>query len=151
MWLGISSLDDYSSTESDSDMDLSILQGYSDAIDAINKYKGNGVQVWYDLPEEVRTNGTVFHYVPPMTFYNEYRIEATEELPAVVYLDAETQERADDLKVTIREYALTETAKFIVGDRPIEELPDYFDEMDALGAQDYIKIHQDYFDAVVGG
>ena len=148
---GISSLENFDSNDAGADMDLSILTGYSDAIDAVNKYNGNGVQAWYDLPEEVRTNGTVFHYVPPMTFYNEYRIEPTEELPAVVYLDAETQERADDLKVTIREYALTETAKFIVGDRPIEELPDYFDEMDALGAQDYIKIHQDYFDAVVGG
>ena len=45
---------------------------------------------------------------------------------------------------------MAETAKFITGGRPIEELGDYFDQMDALGAQEYIQIHQDYFDSVMG-
>lgn len=46
---------------------------------------------------------------------------------------------------------MTECAKFITGERDLSELPDYFDQMDALGAAEYVQIHQDYYDTVVGG
>ena len=45
---------------------------------------------------------------------------------------------------------MTETAKFVVGDRPIEEMGDYFDEIEKLGATEYVQIHADYYAAVKG-
>ena len=132
-------------------MDVSTLDGYPEAQEAILNYQGKCVDIWYDYPAEVRTgNGVFFQYVPAWTNYNPLRIPATEELPTVIYFDAETTETANDLFVTINEFVNTETAKFIVGDRPIEELPDYFDELDALGVQDYIKIYTDYYASVMG-
>ena len=124
-------------------------QGSDEANELANKYTGAGVQTFVELDRETRAKQ--MQGLPPKAFYGGYRVAATEEFPAVMYLDAETQELKDDLYVTLKEYATTETAKFITGERDIAELADYFDEMDALGAQDYIKIHQDYFDAVVGG
>jgi len=114
----------------------------------MNNYTGTGVQSWVELPAEKRI--TVFS-LPSRAFYKDIQVAANEEFPAVVWFDTETQATLNDIKVTLKEYSVTETAKFITGERDLAELPDYFDEMDALGAQDYIKYHQDYFDAVVGG
>jgi len=114
-----------------------------------SKYAGKGVESYTALDVETRCKN--IQGLPPRAFFEEYQVAGNEEFPAVVYWDAETQEIIDDLKVTLKEYSLTECARFITGERDLAELPDYFDEMDALGAQDYIKYHQDYFDAVVGG
>ncbi|MBQ8639791.1 MAG: extracellular solute-binding protein [Lachnospiraceae bacterium] len=68
-----------------------------------------------------------------------------EGYPASVYLDEETAEEALNLLTGLKEYAEQESAKFITGARPLSELDDYFDQMDALGAQDYVKIYADYY------
>ena len=36
------------------------------------------------------------------------------------------------------------------GERPIEELNDYFDEIEALGATEYVQLHADYYDSIYG-
>jgi len=115
----------------------------------ILKYDGKGVQSWVELDVEKRC--TYMQGMPPRAFYADIQVAANEEFPAVVYFDAETSEFLNDTKVALKEYSMTETAKFITGERDLAELPDYFDEMDALGAAEYIQIHQDYFDAVVAG
>ena len=50
----------------------------------------------------------------------------------------------------LRSYAEPEIAKFVTGARPLtdEELNDYFDNLDQLGAADYVKAYQDYMDSV---
>ena len=53
-----------------------------------------------------------------------------------------------NLATVLREYARTESAKFITGARPLSELDDYFDQMEALGALDFVKVYQDYYDAM---
>lgn len=132
-------------------IDVSNLDGYPESQEAILNYQGKCVDIWYDYPAEVRTaNGVFFQYVPAWTNYNPLRIPAEEELPTVIYFDAETTETANELFVAIKEYVNTETAKFIVGERDLAELPDYFDELDKLGAQDYIQIYTDYFESVLG-
>ena len=68
--------------------------------------------------------------------------------PNAVYLDAETAVEMNNLKTVLNEYASAETAKFITGARPLSELDDYFDQMEALGALDYVKVYQDYYDAM---
>lgn len=48
----------------------------------------------------------------------------------------------------VSNYATTETAKFITGERPIEEADDYLAEIRAMGADELIEIYkqayQDY-------
>ena len=70
----------------------------------------------------------------------------TEEcFPLIVFFDAETQTRLNEQFVAIKEYAQSETAKFITGVRPLEEIDDYFDEIEVLGAVEYVKIYADYY------
>ena len=68
--------------------------------------------------------------------------------PNSVYLDAETSVEMGNLATVLREYARTESAKFITGARPLSELNDYFDQLEALGALDYVKVYQEYYDAM---
>jgi len=70
------------------------------------------------------------------------------KFPEIVFLTEEEAVRANDLYVAIREYGVSETAKFITGQRPLDELDDYFDTMDELGAQEYVKIFADYYESV---
>lgn len=71
-----------------------------------------------------------------------------EVYPSIVYLDAETSEQAGNLLVGIKEYAQQETAKFITGGRSLDELDDYFDEIERLGATEYVQIYKDYYESV---
>ena len=126
-----------------------IVEGGAEALELYDKYDGKGVLAWVELDRETRAKH--IQGLAPRTVNAQWQVDPATEFPTTIYFDAETQEFVDDCKVTFKEYVNTECAKFIVGDRPMEELEDYFDELDALGAQEYIKIHQDYYDAVVGG
>ena len=111
----------------------------------VEKWAGKGIESWghdSDNPLDDMTVASAAAFNMPYV--------ADEQFPAIVYFDAETQERVDELFVALKEFAMTETAKFVVGDRPIEELPDYFDEIEALGATEYVKIHADYYAALKG-
>lgn len=77
---------------------------------------------------------------------NQYR--TTDVFPGVVYLDADTTEYISGLKAAIDEYATQETAKFITGARPLDELDDYFDEIERLGADEYVQVYQEYYDSI---
>lgn len=59
-----------------------------------------------------------------------------------VYLSAEDTQRAADLSTVINDYVNAESAKFIVGARPLEELDTYFEELKALGIEEYIEIYR---------
>ena len=74
----------------------------------------------------------------------------TDVFPKVVYLDAESQEIVDNLALPLTEHIEAETAKFVTGARPIEELDAYFDELDKLGAQEYVQIYVDYYNSLNG-
>ena len=52
------------------------------------------------------------------------------------------------MKTAIDEYASQETAKFITGARPLEDLDSYFDEIERLGAAEYVQVYQEYYDAI---
>jgi len=116
------------------------------------KYDGTGAasseildsQAFIDFPTYDVQNTS------PRAFNMPYVVSPDEMLPVYVYFDSDTQERANELLVALKEYSTTETAKFIVGDRPIEELDAYFDEIEALGATEYVKIYADYFAALKG-
>ena len=63
------------------------------------------------------------------------------------YLDAETSIEVGQMMAIIREYAVQETANFIVGRRPLtdEELEKYFEEIEFLGALEVVEIYSNYY------
>lgn len=69
-----------------------------------------------------------------------------------VYLTAEQNQRVADLSTVINDYVAAETAKFIVGTRPLSELDNYFEELKAMGIEEYIEIYREayapYMDAI---
>lgn len=62
-----------------------------------------------------------------------------------VYLTAEQNQRVADLSTVINDHVTAETAKFIVGTRPLEELDAYFAELKNLGIEEYIQIYRDAY------
>lgn len=73
-----------------------------------------------------------------------------EGYPSSVYLDQETALRAANLLTVITEYAEQESAKFVTGTRSLDELDNYFDEIERLGATEYVEIYQNYYDSING-
>lgn len=73
----------------------------------------------------------------------------TDHLTAVrlpdVYLTAEQNQRVADLSTVINDYVTAESAKFIVGTRPLSELDAYFEELKSLGIEEYIAIYQEAY------
>ena len=74
-------------------------------------------------------------------------------LPSV-FLSEEDATRANDIKIAIDTYVSAETAKFVVGERPLEELDDYFEALRKLNIEEYIDIYrtayQTYMDGIFG-
>lgn len=67
--------------------------------------------------------------------------------PSVTYFDEETNARIAELKTLIDDYATQEIAKFIIGERDLSEIDDYFNELQALGADEYVQYYADYYAA----
>lgn len=69
-----------------------------------------------------------------------------------IYLTEEEATRANDLKTALDTYVSSETAKFIVGERPLSELDGFFDQLRKLNVEEYINIYrtayQQYMDSI---
>lgn len=70
--------------------------------------------------------------------------------PNVVYFSPEVSTQALNLRTIIKEYAEQETAKFVTGARDLAELEAYFNEIERLGATEYVQYYQEYYDAMNG-
>lgn len=72
-----------------------------------------------------------------------------DKYPSYVFFDVETTNELTDCLTSMKEYATQEIAKFVTGARPLtdEELSDYFDTLDSLGAQEYVKAYADYYES----
>lgn len=114
-----------------------IIDGYPD----IKGYKG-------DVPirKTITYNETHFRSALKDTLVDL----VVEGYPNNVYFDAETSVKVGNLKTIINEYAEQESAKFITGARPLSELNAYFDEIERLGAKEYVKYYEDYYNAIKG-
>lgn len=64
--------------------------------------------------------------------------------PVYPYFDSATNTKITDLKSVLNAHAETESAKFITGARDLATLDQYFDELDALGYQEYLDIYKAY-------
>lgn len=76
-------------------------------------------------------------------------LEATEAyhqapLPSV-YPDPELSAEYGDLQTLIQSHVDTETAKFVVGQRPLSEFADFQKELKDLGGDRYLEIAQGYY------
>lgn len=65
-----------------------------------------------------------------------------EGFPTIVYYDEDTTYAMNDLKVVIDTYAKAEVAKFIVGERDIEEFDAFVGELEAIGLREYEGYYQ---------
>lgn len=76
--------------------------------------------------------------------YEAHQGHMVDGLPSM-YMDVEQAARYTDLKTVIKNYVDAETAKFIVGQRPLTELDAYFEELEKIGIDEYIKICKDTY------
>lgn len=61
------------------------------------------------------------------------------------YADADTMATYGDYKTAINTHVSSELAKFVVGERSMDELPAFFAELDALGLQEYWAMVQELY------
>ncbi|MCR2048395.1 extracellular solute-binding protein [Acetatifactor muris] len=66
-----------------------------------------------------------------------------------VYLSLEQKEEADNYATVINDYVTQETAKFIAGERPLDEFDAYQNELKDLGVEDYINIYKDAYSGFI--
>ena len=62
-----------------------------------------------------------------------------------MYLSVEQSHRYTDLKTVIKNYVDAETAKFVVGQRSLDELENFFTELADLGVDEYISICEEAY------
>jgi len=70
------------------------------------------------------------------------------EFPNIVYWDDATSRRLTDLSSVINDYASIQFAQFVTGARPLSDLNAYYNELDRMGYQEYLKYHVDYYEKV---
>lgn len=75
-------------------------------------------------------------------------VDFNDELPAAIYLGTDVAARVSELQVAVKTYADAEFAKFVTGQRSLDTMDEYFDEIDKLGAQEIVQIYQDYVDSL---
>ncbi len=68
-----------------------------------------------------------------------------EYYPNIVFFTAEETERISDLSASLKAYSREQVAAFVTGARSLDELPAYFDALDAMGYQEYLKYYVDYY------
>jgi len=61
------------------------------------------------------------------------------------FLDEQKGNRAADLRSALENHVRAESAKFIVGQRPLSQINQFFAELKAMGFDEYRKIYTDYY------
>lgn len=76
--------------------------------------------------------------------YEAHQGHMVEALPSM-YLNSENSAKYTDLYTVIKNYVDSETARFVVGQRPLSELDQYFEELKNLNIDEYVQLCQDYY------
>ncbi len=76
--------------------------------------------------------------------YEAHKGHMVDGLPSM-YLDTESAAKYTDLYTVISNYVDSETAKFVVGQRPITELDQFFEELKSMNIDEYQKLCHDYY------
>ena len=64
-----------------------------------------------------------------------------------VYLQPDQLEKRNTLFTTMKDYCEMMEAKFITGAEPLSNLDKYFSQLKKMGAEEYVKIYQQAYDA----
>lgn len=127
--------------------------GYSDAsyTDPANGYPGEPDPEQYEDPSVLRhelTDRETTWRVGLMTTAGQYT--TTDLFPNAVYFDPDTSIELSNISTAVWEYANQEIAKFVTSARPLtdEELNNYFDTLESLGASEYLQAHKDYYESI---
>lgn len=83
---------------------------------------------------EGQFRGSMYQWVTPYE---------TSGFPAITYYTVEETEALSDYTSTIKTYAEGEIAKFISGDRPIDEYEAFVAELEGMGLRDWEQIYKD--------
>lgn len=102
---------------------------------------------------ELRTPQTVWALDPNNASYywrtsadQEYTELNEVDISTLLYFfDEDTNDRLIELEALLTPYIESETAKFITGARPLAEFEDYLQEMQNLGAEEYVKYYADSY------
>ena len=93
-------------------------------------------------PRELNLADPDDHYCYQIyTAQNQYLVDP---LP-MPYMTGEQSIRYTDLRTVINDYAKAETAKFVVGQRPIEELDQFFEELKGMNSEEYLALCQEIY------
>lgn len=65
--------------------------------------------------------------------------------PTITFYDEDTAYELAELTTILQPYMESEIAKFITGQRPLDEFDDYRAELASMGMDDLLKIYQDYW------
>lgn len=112
---------------------------------------GPRIQKYYLEPGEMKIDlERIYDINHPDMHYRMSVIENLEPYvqdgyPIHVFFDIDTNKAITDLKSIINAHAESETARFITGARPLSEINQYFEEINSLGYQDYLKYYTDYY------
>lgn len=149
----------------------------TDAYGSQNIYLYKNVQIWdarmlgSDLPLENLKGAVKYDYEPDVDDYEDINVlrkevtssqlnwqkglESTvckyvvdEGFPDYVYIDPDDATYYANLLTVIDEYATQESAKFITGARSLDELDAYFDEIERLGATEYVEFFTEYYNSI---
>ena len=99
----------------------------------------------YDIAAFRKTTDNFNHQFMTAQAFTWSKYKTTELTPTVCFFDADTMARLSDLKTLIDDYAAQEIAKFVIGARDLSEIDAYFDEMQKLGADEYVGYYVDYY------
>lgn len=92
-----------------------------------------------DEPEYSPENGDGFFRITVTENVLPY---LTEGFPSVLYFSEEENIRLNDLGTVIGDFVSKETAKFITGANSLDNIDKYYDELNALGFQEYLGIYE---------
>ena len=72
---------------------------------------------------------------------NQYLVPILPDL----YLSTEESEKYMDMQTVLKNYVDAETAKFVVGQRSLDEIDDMFEELKDLGSEEYLELTREYY------
>lgn len=113
----------------------------------------------YDVNETAKKRREYPNFLDNYTYQFQYVAQncwgqyMTDEVtPQICYFDADTTARIADLKSMIKPYIEQSLAEFITGRKEVNEenLNAYFAELQRMGADEYVQIYADYWEALNG-
>ena len=99
-----------------------------------------------DIPYSADWKDDTFTFTQYQSWVNLVPYMTDETWPSIVFFTADQQYEIDELTSIVKPLAETECARFITGERPLSEIDDYFDELDAAGFQELLQYYKDYYE-----